>query len=157
MGASTELLANIPEQVKAALALRAQGRSWRKVASELGHSNHKDLYLEVRSWDHLVRQSEKWESVVSQALEIAQEAGAQLQESLLEGSVPTASLPVVYGIAADKVANLKRAEAALAQRAPQGDGIAAEMLARLQAQGGGSATLTVEVSAPPSIDVTPIK
>jgi hypothetical protein len=148
MAAALEQVAtNVPERVRAALALRAQGKSWRAVATTLGLSDHIHLYSECRSHDAAMRGDERWKALTHQAMDLAQEAGAQLAEALLEGKISASQLPVVYGITADKVVNMRRAEQA--QVSDTGS-LVGEVLGRLQAAGGGSAKVTLEIETGPA-------
>lgn len=144
---------DVPERVREALALRGQGMSWRAVARELGYSDHADIYQLCRAHDAAMRSSARWEQLTSQAMDLAQEAGAQLGEALLARQLAPGQLAVTYGIATDKVVNMRRAEiAADAARAPaEGAGLGA-LLGRLHERGGGKVTL--EVTAPVTLDVS---
>lgn len=131
----------LPSRVREALALRSQGKSWRAVAEGLGLSDHRLIYAECRSHDAAMRGDERWKAITHQAMDIAQEAGAQLSEALLDRSIAPSQMPVVYGIAVDKVVGLRRAE----QGSQSGDALGAvsQVLERLQS-GGGSLEITIK-------------
>jgi hypothetical protein len=149
MAVAGEMVAlDIPDRVRGALALRSQGKSWRAVADALGLTDHTMLYAECRSWDAVMRGDERWKALAGQAIEIAQEAGAQLQEALLARAITPGQLPVTYGIAVDKVVNMRRAEQ---PERGAGGGLGA-LLEALHA-GGGKVTATLEL-APAAVDVT---
>lgn len=143
--AGAQVAIAVPEMVRAALVLRGQGLSWRAVAHRMGYADHADIYATCRAHDAAMRNSERWEHLTAQAMDLAQEAGAQLGEALLARQLAPGQLPVVYGIAADKVVNMRRVEAG-AVRGDASD-LVGQLLERLHGQGGGAVAVKLEVSA----------
>jgi hypothetical protein len=141
---------HVPERIARALALRAEGRSWRAVAEAMGEKSHVDIYSECRSWDRAMRGDERYRALTSLALDNAVEAAAQLGEALAAREYPASALPVVYGIAADKAVNMRRLELQGAQGASGAGELVAQVLGALQSGGG---KLTLEVEVPRTLDV----
>lgn len=138
---------DVPERVKTALSLRAQGKSWRAVAVAMGEPDHAHLYHECRAFDAAMKGDPRWLTLTSNALDGALEATAQLNEKLIarEEKLSAPQLAVIAGIMTDKVVAMRRAEQVQAGGGA-GD-LVAQVLGALQAAGGGSVTLEVEVSA----------
>jgi hypothetical protein len=140
----------IPPRIVRALALRADGKSWRDVARAMGESDHSSLYHECRSWDRVMRGDERYRTLGATVLEGAMEAASQLTEALVAREFEPSQLPVITGILTDKVVNMRRLELQGAQGASGAGELVAQVLGALQSGGG---KLTLEVEVPRTLDV----
>ncbi len=149
-------LAQMPPEKAAiaeGIALRLQGYSYRK-AAEIAGCNHETLRRNVqklgvseRDINQMVRDG------AALAYEITDEAGRQTIEALQEGRLKDSQLPIVYGIAMDKLTRIQaqyRGEAAA--------GALEAVISKLSdALDGKTVSLTIEPAPPDAeaIDVTP--
>jgi hypothetical protein len=144
------------ETITRALQLRAQGLSWRKVAAEVG-VNDGNLYtvLQRRGIGDTLQHNES-EAASQRKAElrdrwhaIATEATDQLREALGAGEISAGQLPIVAGIATDKVALADRWRDPQPREHDWLTGVAT----KLAEYGGGSATLTIEVEPARVVDM----
>ena len=146
-----------PELVERALALRLEGHSWREVARRIGGtSDASHLWKMCAPYERLLKSDAAYETLKASVMAVAQEATAQTYEALVGREISAQQVPIVMGIANDKVAKH------MSERAPVDvGGMVASVLDRLQAGGGGSVKL--EISTGPAspqavtLDVTPEK
>jgi hypothetical protein len=141
---------SLPAHIQTALALRAEGLSWRDVAARMGAANHVALYRECRSFDRMMRGDERYRTLGATVLEGAMEAASQLTEALVAREFEPSQLPVITGILTDKVVNMRRLELQGAQGASGAGELVAQVLGALQSGGG---KLTLEVEVPRTLDV----
>jgi lambda repressor-like predicted transcriptional regulator len=133
------------------IALRQNGYSYRAAAEESGCN-------ESTLWNRCKQLSQPdMEGMISDAIgmahDIMQESGRQTHEALREGRISDQQLPIVYGIATDKISRLSTAMKGAQTR----DGLG-EVLGRLaNALGDSKVELTIEPAAvdAKAIDVTP--
>lgn len=138
------------EILERAMQLRAKGISWRAAARELGVANG-DLWRACairgiggagdtsRDDPEGVRQRKA--QIRDRWFHIAIEAADQLADALDQQQIPPTSLPIVAGIASDKLALADRWREPAVREHDWLAGIA-EKLASI---GGGTASLTIEV------------
>ena len=159
MPAGTIIDLMVPERLLAALSLRQQGLAWREVARELGHTDHIALYRDCRTWDAAIKGDVRYASLQASVIEVAQEATAQTMQALLDEKIPPTQLPIVMGIAVDKVERLNRATQGAVTLDPM-----VEALRAIHAAGGGRMTIEIGGAgvaqasvAAPAIDVEPVE
>ena len=133
-------------KVEKALSLRLQGYTWRAIGAELG-CDHNDIYKRTKPYEMLLSQEEGYQTLKAKAMSVALEATAQVSDALVAGEIPKQSLPVVMGIAVDKVARLLQAERP--QENHEQNPLLA-MLAKIHESGG---TMKLEVTQPKTMDV----
>ena len=157
MSSSLELPSQspVPERVVKAIALSLEGKTWRQIGAELDY-DHSSLWKLCAPYLTMLKQEDAYNALKRSVMALATEATSQTMDALIEGRISDASLPILMGIAHDKVAKH------MSERAPVDvGGMVASVLDRLQAGGGGSVKLEITSgpAAPQAVtlDVTPEK
>jgi hypothetical protein len=141
--------------IRAAIALRLQGYTWRQVVDQLnengvtgpkgGAVELSNLYKRCQPYLKMIQKDEGFRALKGMTLNVAMEAVAQVGQALVDGNIPHQSLPVVMGIAVDKYARLEAVE----REPEQASNPILAMLATLTANGG---TLKIEATQPKTVD-----
>ena len=150
-------LTPVDERVEKALALRAEGKSWRACALEL-KCDHRGLMRAVgrRCPDALTPQQtpeSRRAYFTERNAELLDESGRQLGEALSKGELTGKVLSTTYGILADKQQRLEGWGSGSAEGGSFGDRLAAAMMASGRMP---KVTITVEPDDE-AIDVTPVR
>ena len=147
-----ELEALPPRELNAThgIALWLNGYSLRGAARESGCPTS-TLRLKIeRSGTTKDDRAQIADIAVAHASTIEYESFRQLRDALHDGDISPGQLPVVWGIAQDKIArHLTHA------KNPDKSDAVADLIAKLHNQGGGKATVSVEVESTRTIDVEP--
>ena len=148
-------LTPVDKRVEKALALRAEGKSWRACARELKTDPGNLIRAVKRRCPEALDISATTETrrvyFTEKNAELLDEAGRQLHDELAKGEISGKALATTYGILADKQQRLEGWGSGSAEGGSFGDRLAAAMMASGRMP---RVTITVEPDDE-AIDVTP--
>ena len=150
-------LTAVDQRVEKALALRAEGKSWRACARELKTDPGNLIRAVKRRCPEALDISATTETrrvyFTEKNAELLDEAGRQLHDELAQGEISGKALATTYGILADKQQRLEGWGSSSAEGGSFGDRLAAAMMASGRMP---KVTITVEPDDE-AIDVTPVR